>query len=113
VLALTPAILVTSATGAAFADPPESWENGPSVDPLHAVLVLLLIPLGLFLLITLLVYVPSMSRGQGYHPGEAWRNESEWFGGPRAGLEAVDKAEQPAVGSGEPGADRGGASGRW
>jgi hypothetical protein len=113
VLALAPAILVTSATGTAFADPPASWEDNPGVSPLHAIIVLGVIPVGLFLLITLLVYVPAMSRGQSYHPGEAWRGEPEWFGGPRKGVAAIDTAQPPAIGSGEPGSDRGGASGRW
>ena len=115
-LALTPALLVTGLTGTAFADAPEQWEDSPSVSPLYSIVVLGLIPLGLFLLIWLLVYLPSMTRGggHGYHPGEAWRNESEWFGGPRAGVGAVDTAERPpAAGSGEPGSRRGGSSGRW
>jgi hypothetical protein len=115
-LALVPAILVTSATSTAFADPPSQWEDNPSVSFLHVLLVLVGIPLGLFLLITLLVYLPSMSKGEAYHPGLAWRNEPEWFGGPRRGLEAAD--DQPVAvgtGHGDDGAepDRGGASGRW
>jgi hypothetical protein len=123
-LALTPAVLVTTASGAASADAPDSWQNPPSVSPLHTVLVLVVIPVGLFVLITLLVCLPSMSRNQGYQPGQAWRGEPEWFGGPRAGLEAVDDAP-PAVTDGRaedtsgatagstPRPTLGGASGRW
>jgi len=115
VLALLPAILVTFAASTAFAEPPETWEDTPSTSVLHVLLVLFLIPLGLFLLICLLVYLPSMSRGrQDHHSDEAWRGEAEWFGGPSGGLTAVDKAEQPsAIGSGDRDAGRGGASGRW
>ena len=66
VLALgRPPSLVTSAAGTAFADAPDSWENSPAVSALHVA------PgarrssrVGLFLLITLLVYLPSMSRGE-------------------------------------------------
>jgi hypothetical protein len=76
-LALTPAILVTGVTGAAFADAPQQWEDSPSVNSARAVLLLGGIPVLLFLLITLLVYLPSMSKGASYHPGEAWRNEPE------------------------------------
>ncbi len=116
-VALVPAMLVTSATGAAFADAPEQWQDNGSVSPLHALLILAVIPIGLFLLITLLVYLPSMSRGESYRPGQAWRNEPEWFGGPRGGVEAADRTEQPAaVGSGaaHPSeTEHGGASGRW
>ena len=116
-LALVPAILVTSATGAAFAEAPDTWDDNPSVAPLHVLMVLVVIPVALFLLICLLVYLPSMSKGASYHPGLAWRNEPVWFGGPRGGVDSLDQAEQPAVGSG-PGTDdadrsRGGASGRW
>jgi hypothetical protein len=110
-------MLVTSATGAAFADAPEQWQDNGSVSPLHALLVLGVIPVGLFLLIVLLVYLPSMVRGQSYRPGHAWRSEPEWFGGPRGGVEAADRTDQPAaVGSGSAEGsetEHGGASGRW
>jgi hypothetical protein len=114
---LTPAIVVTTAAGAAFADPPAQWEDNPSVSPTHVLLVLVVIPLALFALIWLLVYLPSMSRGERYKPGQAWRSEPEWFGGPRGGVERLDADEQrPAVGAGtgdDQGQARGGASGRW
>ena len=111
-LALGPAILVTSITGTAFAEAPDQWADNPPNSPLHVLLVLLVIPVGLFLLITLLVYLPSMSKGQRYHPGEAWRGEPTWFGGPRDGVEGLDgDAEHPAVDAGS--STRGGTSGRW
>jgi uncharacterized membrane protein YgcG len=113
VLALLPAVLVTFAASAAFAEPPETWEDPPSTSALHVLLVLFLIPLGLFLLICLLVYLPSMRRGS-QHSDDPHRGEAEWFGGPGGGLETVDKAEQPSVvGSGDRDSGRGGASGRW
>jgi hypothetical protein len=111
VLALMPAIAVTGATGAAFADAPDSWAESPSVPLLRALVVYLLIPLGLFVLITLLVYIPSMSRSESYQPGQVWRGEPTWFGGPRQGLAAVE-ATPPAAGS-DAGSTRGGTSGRW
>jgi hypothetical protein len=113
VLALAPAVLVTSTAGAAVADPPDSWENTPHVSPLYTLLVLGGIPLALFVLITLLVYVPSMSKDEGYQPGQAWRGEPEWFGGPRGGLEAADRTVPPAVGDGRSESTRGGTSGHW
>jgi hypothetical protein len=116
-LALLPAMLVTSATGTAFADPPDTWEDNTAVSGLHVILVLVLIPLALFALIWLLVYLPSMSKGAGYHPGLAWRNEPVWFGGPRGGVDALDHDQPATVGSGHGAGDadetRGGASGRW
>jgi hypothetical protein len=113
VLALVPAILVTTATGAAFADPPEQWDTDQGIPALDGLMVYALIPLGLFLLITLLVYVPSMSRSETYRPGEAWRGEPEWFGGPRGGVEATGKQDQPAVQGSTPDDRKGGASGGW
>jgi hypothetical protein len=105
--------IVMGSLSAASADAPDSWENDPPVSALHVLLVLVLIPLGLFVLITLLVYIPSMSKAESYQPGQAWRGEPTWFGGPRGGLEAVEKGSPTQIGSGEAESDRGGASGRW
>ena len=113
VLAPVLALFVTGITGTAYADAPDTWEDSPAVSPLHALLVLALIPLGLFLLITLLVYIPSMTKAETYQPGQAWRGEPTWFGGPRGGLEATDSGSPAQLGSGEPESTRGGASGRW
>ncbi|MGA8211609.1 MAG: hypothetical protein WB798_15830, partial [Nocardioidaceae bacterium] len=85
VAALLPAVLVTSLTGVAHAEAPETWEQPPDVSVLHGLLVVLGIPAGLFVLITLLVVLPSMGRDRDYSPGQAWRAEPEWFGGPRSG----------------------------
>ena len=110
------AVLVTSLTSGmsvAHADAPEQWEDTPAVAPLHAILVLAVIPIGLFLLITLLVYIPSMSKAQSYQPGQAWRGEPTWFGGPRGGLEAADSASRTPAEDGRRELTRGGAGGRW
>jgi hypothetical protein len=112
-LALAPAVLLSTAAGPALAAAPEQWPTQPHVSALHALLIYLVAPGGVALLITLLVYVPSLARGQKYQPGLAWRNEPEWFGGPREGVEAADKAAA-AAGATEGGHDeRGGASARW
>jgi len=106
---------VTSLTATAVAAPPETWEDTPPVPPIDVWLVIVIIPAALFLLIWLLVFLPSMRRSESYRPGQVWRGEPEWFGGPRKGLDAVDETPA-AIGSahgdqGEPG--RGGASGQW
>jgi hypothetical protein len=116
-----PAIAVTGVTSAAVADPPAQWADNPSVSTLRVLLVLLVAPLALFALIWLLVYLPSMTRGERYKPGQAWRGQPEWFGGPRGGLAALETpGRQPALAAGagagagdEAGQTRGGASGRW
>jgi len=113
VLALVPALAVTTIAGTALAAPPKQWETGPSVSPLYVIAVLVLIPLGLFVLITLLVYLPSMRRTESYRPGEVWRGEPTWFGGPRDGIDSVDELAPTAAGSGAQGTARGGTSGHW
>ena len=103
VLAVSAGILGLAAT--ANADVPEGWSNPPHVSALHALLLLGGIPLLLFVLITLAVYVPSLVRGERVKPG-ARSVEDQWFGGPRKGtseLAAPDTEESKA----------GGASGRW
>ena len=90
--------------GPASADVPEGWSNPPDVSVLHALLILAGIPLLLFCVIALLVYLPSMVRGERRRSGSG--AETEWFGGPRKGtseLPAPDNEESKA----------GGASGRW
>lgn len=114
-LLLVPALLVTSLTGPAFAEAPVQWEDYGPYSPLYVITILVVIPAGLFALITLLVYLPSMMRkNESYQPGQPWRNESEWFGGPRGGVGAVDSTEQPlAVSGSDRSKERGGASGQW
>ncbi len=101
-------MLLATTAGPALASAPDTWPVEPHVSAWHALLVYLIIPGGLFALITLAVYVPSLARGQKYQPGLAWRNEPEWFGGPGEGVGAAEK-DEPA---GEDD-DRGGASARW
>ena len=116
VLAILPAVLVTFAASAAIAEPPETWENTPSVSGLEVITLLLLVPLGLFLLIWLLVYLPSMMRRNKDQSSEVRHGQAEWFGGPEGGLETVDTADnrvQPTAGAQEQGGGRSGASGSW
>ena len=90
--------------GPASADVPEGWSNPPSVSVLHWVLLLIGVPVLLFLVIALLVYLPSMVRGERRRSSAG--EGTEWFGGPRKGtseLPAPDNEESKA----------GGASGRW
>jgi len=115
-LLLVPALLVTSLTGTAFAEAPMQWQDNPPVSPTYVIMVLVVIPVALFAVITLLVCLPSMMhKSESYQPGRPWRNEPEWFGGPRGGVQAVDRAEQPLSvgGPSEEPRERGGASGQW
>ncbi len=106
-----PAVLVVTGVSPALAARPDQWAPVDPVSPLSFLLVLVLVPGGLFLLIALLSALPGMARGDStYHPGLAWRNEPEWFGGPRGGLGKAD--EQAQIEAGEA-PERGGASARW
>jgi hypothetical protein len=80
------------------------------------------IPIGLFLLIALLVSIPSMIRGPKYRPGKEWQATPEWYGAP-GDAAAEGQAELTAGGSHgeltgtvvEPASegDGGGTSARW
>jgi len=108
-LAAFPGVLVLAASVPAFAAPPEQWAEADAVSPLGYLLVLVLIPAGLFVLIALLVSLGSSGRdGSTYQPGLAWRHEPEWFGGPRDGVEKAERTSPRALEGAE-----GGASGRW
>lgn len=96
---------------AAFADTPAAWEDEKHVSGLQFLVVLVLIPVALFVVISLLAALPSMISDKGYEPGQAWRSEAEWFGGPRKGLEAADEVSPEQIEAAE--ADRGGTSGKW
>jgi hypothetical protein len=111
VLALAALLLLAMAPVPAAAAPPEGWPETEAVSVTAYLLLLLVIPLGLALVIALLASVPRMVRGDRYTPGLAWRNETEWFGGPKDGLEAADRTDPKAL-EGES-AERGGASARW
>lgn len=110
--ALTPVLLVPLAAAPALAVPPEGWEVAEPVSALQFLLVLVALPLGLFAIITLLVLVPAMARGEKYTPGLAWRNENEWFGGPSGGVEAAEESAPEEL-EGDDESRQGGSSARW
>lgn len=104
-------VLAGAALVPASADTPAAWEKAPDVSPLGFLMVLLILPLGAAVVITLLTVLPSLSKDKGYEPGQSWRGESEWFGGPTKGLSAADSVAPEAVESSSK--DAGGTSGRW
>ena len=111
-LALATAVVaVLALPSVASADTPKAWEKADHVSGLEFLTVLVLIPAGLALGIALLALLPSMIRDRGYEPGQSWRAEAEWFGGPPQGGEAADDLapEQSEAGASGPG----GPSGQW
>lgn len=91
----------------ASAEPPSTWDEPSNGSLLDNLLILVGIPLAIIALITLLVYLPSMMRGQSSEPALAFQDHREWFGGPRKGVDAT------SAGSAEDTPDKGGASARW
>lgn len=88
----------------AMADLPEAWETPESASFLDFLVLVLAIPVGVALVITLLAIAPALARGEkltGHHGPVT----DDWFGGPRGG-----KRELKASGSAQ---DAGGASGTW
>ncbi|WP_295661291.1 hypothetical protein [uncultured Nocardioides sp.] len=89
----------------AFADVPDGWSDPEPVDALGALLLLGGVPVLLFLLITLAIYLPALVRGERLAPGAA-PIDDEWFGGPRPGT-----AELTSSAADEH--ETGGASAQW
>ena len=105
-LAVAPGLVVLAGAMPAFAEAPEKWQDPPSVSTLHVLLVLGGIPALLFVGIWLLVSLPSLIAGHKYDASVAFRDQPEWFGGPRKGVDAApDDASEPQ--------GRGGTSANW
>ena len=104
-------LLAGAALVPASADTPANWETPPAVSGLDFLLVLILIPLGAAAVIALLTVLPSLAKDRAYEPGQAWRGQTEWFGGPTKGVSATEGVapEQIEAGSRE----SGGTSARW
>ena len=95
----------------AAADTPDAWETAPDVSPLGFLLVLAIIPLGAAAVISLLALLPTLAGDHGYQPGQSWRGDSEWFGGPTKGIKAADDVTPDQIEKSSK--DAGGTSGRW
>jgi hypothetical protein len=104
-------LVLGASVGPVFADTPQSWEEAPEVSPLGYLLVLAIIPLGAAAVIALLAVLPSIIGDKGYEPGQSWRGDTEWFGGPTKGVAAADEVSPDQIEQSSKGA--GGTSGRW
>ena len=116
--AVTFGLTLGSLAAPALAAPPEGWPAPEDRSLMNDLLFLLGVPLLVFLLLALLVYLPSMIRRQSSEPALAFRERPEWFGGPRKGVGATasnaDDASRTTDGADGAGkADKGGASARW
>ena len=104
-------VLAGGALSPVLADTPANWEQQPSVSGLDFLLVLVLIPLSAAAVIALLSVLPSLAKDRAYEPGQAWRGQTEWFGGPTKGVEATEDVAPEQIESGS--RDSGGTSARW
>lgn len=109
--AVTAVVAVVALPAVASADTPAAWDQAPDVSGLQFLVVLLLIPAGLALVISLLALLPSIIKDTGYAPGQSWRAEAEWFGGPQKGVEAAEDLSPQQLEAAENG--RGGTSAQW
>jgi hypothetical protein len=119
-------------TGAATAFGATAQRTDVAMTPLEVIGIFVGIPVGLFVVITLLVMAPGLIRGARQQPGLSWSGRPEWFGAnPDVGeLAAADpgstSSDRPAVASasaseeesepaleGSPSTERGGAGGQW
>lgn len=122
------AVLVGSPAFAAHRD--DGDQPGQGLTALETFLVFGVVPVALFLLIALLVSVPSIARGPRYRADRGWQGEPQVFGVPKGTQlpsgttltegRAVEAASgeatgehQPGGATGEPASEGGGASARW
>lgn len=104
-VALSVGALALAFAAPASADVPEGWAEHYDVPLWHTLIVLVGIPVLIFAVITALVVIPGIVKGERFTPGGAL-TEDQWFGGPRSGT-----AELPAPDDDQ--SQAGGASARW
>jgi len=68
VVGATLATVAAATIGSASADEISGWSNPSHVNPLHFLALILFIPLGLFIVISLIVLLPGLLRGEGLLP---------------------------------------------
>lgn len=80
----------------AYAEPPTTsfWEDAEDPSALEFLAIFVGAPFAIFAVLALLVYLPSMMRGQSSEPALVFAQKSEWFGGPRKKPGAEDQDEQ-------------------
>ena len=62
------AAVTAAVAGPAAADVPEGWSNPSHVNPLHFIALILFIPVGIALVISFVVLLPGVLRGEGLLP---------------------------------------------
>jgi hypothetical protein len=96
-------LVSTLSAAPAWGAPPETWRDPDNPGFAEVVLTLGGAIVAIIAVITLLTYLPSMKRGSSGGGALTFSEKSEWFGGPRTGVD--QQAEQPQ--------GTGGSSARW
>jgi hypothetical protein len=104
-------VLGAALASPASADTPSAWEKAPDVSPLGFLLVIFIIPVGIAAVLALLTILPSLASDKGYEPGQSWRGEAEWFGGPTKGVTSAQQVTPAQIEASSK--DTGGTSARW
>jgi len=102
-------LALTTVATPALAAPPDTWENSDNGPLLNDLMFLIGVPLAVVAVVTLLTYLPSLARGQSSHGEPSFRDDPEWFGGPRRGVDATSDAGAAP----EESSSKGGASAQW
>ncbi|SFB76354.1 hypothetical protein SAMN04487968_101384 [Nocardioides terrae] len=90
--------------GPAMAEVPEGWAPDTHMSWGHLLVLILAIPAGLALVISLVVSLPGLVKGEGLTGGG--HVEGQWIGGPRRGTSEL-------AGPDDENSKAGGASARW
>jgi hypothetical protein len=90
-------------TGPALADVPAGWSDPDPMSWGHLLLLILVIPVGLAIVISLLAALPGLVKGEGLTGGHAG---GQWLGGPRKGTAELAGPDSKT-------SEAGGASARW
>ncbi len=99
------AVVLTStlSAGPAGATPPSTWRDSDNPSAAQALLTMGGWIFGIIAVIALLSYLPGMVRSSRGDNALTFSEDSEWFGGPRTGVD--QQADEPQ--------STGGASARW
>jgi len=89
----------------AHADAAEGWGTVEEVNTLQALLLLAGVPILLFVVICLAVYLPAVHRGEDVSPAGGIV-EDQWLGGPRQGTKELTAGDSAP-------SETGGARGSW
>jgi hypothetical protein len=123
-MSVTCATGVVAASTSASAVTASAATPGQGMSTLEVIGIFAGIPIGVFLLISLLVMAPDLIRRGSRQPGMSWSGPPEWFGArpAEAGTPLERTGDSPELESGQPRggaspeggvAGRGGAGGQW